>query len=144
MKKIALTSRLAAFGMALAVPALALAQTWPTSTTGTADTTYVDTWLNKGLQWLSQAITVVMVLMTLWFLINVFRYVMEKDAGKLAEKRKVMFNGLIGLFIAVSVWGIIRIAGNVFGTNNAATPNLVCPPGAEYNTYTKRCEVPRL
>ncbi len=144
MKKIALMSRLTAFGMALAVPVLALAQTWPTGSTGTPDTSYVDGWLNKGMQWLSQAITVVMVLMTLWFLINVFRYVMEKDAGKLAEKRKVMFNGLIGLFVAVSVWGIIKIAGNVFGTNNSQTPNLVCPPGTVINTFTQRCEVPRI
>lgn len=134
MKKIALTSRLAAFGMALAVPALTRAQ-------GSPNTGYIDTWLQTGLGWLSQAITVVMVLMTLWFLINVLRYVAEKDAGKLADRRNVMFQGLIGLFVAVSVWGIIRIAGNVFGTNNAQTPNLTCPPGTYLSQNTGRCEI---
>lgn len=141
MKKIALTSRLAAFGIAVAMPLITLAQ-WGGST-GSPDTNYVDTWINKATGWLSQAITVVMVLMTLWFLINVFRYVAEKEAGKLADRRKVMFQGLIGLFVAVSVWGIIKIAGNVFGTNNSTTPNLVCPPGSILNTQGTRCVLPQ-
>ncbi len=144
MKKIALKSTIASIGMAFAVPALALAQvTWPTSTTGTSDTSYVDNWISKATGWLSQSITIIMILMTLWFLINVFRYIAEKDPGKLAEKRKVMLNGLIGLFIAVSVWGIIKIAGNVFGTNNSQAPALVCPPGTEYNNVTKLCAIPQ-
>ncbi len=116
MKKIALIS----FGSAF-IPTLALAQNFRP--------TYVNQVISSGQSWLVTAITVIMALMTLWFLIGVFRYIAEKDPGKLADKRKVMLNGLIGLFVAVSVWGIIRIAGNVLGTNEAPQYDLTCPPG---------------
>lgn len=141
MKKSVLT----AFGIALVAPVVALAQqnpTWPSSTTtGTPDPGYVNSWIQTATSWLSQALTIIMVLMTLWFLIGVFRYIMEKDASKLAEKRKVMLNGMIGLFVAVSVWGIIKIAGGVFGTNNATATSIQCPPGTTLS-QTGRCEIP--
>ena len=133
MKKSALIS----FSTSLLVPALALAQT----TTGSPSTGYIDTWLTTGQTWLSRAITIIMVLMTVWFLINVFRYVAEKDPGKLADKRKTMLSGLIGLFIAVSVWGIINIAGKIFGTQNAPQQTIVCPPGTHLNTFTRLCDI---
>ena len=131
----------ASFGTALLVPALALAQFTPVTTTGTPNTAYVDTWLTKAIGWLSQSITIIMVLMTVWFLINVFRYVQEKDPGELKDKRKTMVSGLVGLFIAVSVWGIIQIAGSVFGTRNATTPGLTCPPGTQVDS-TGNCRIP--
>src|SRR3990167_8265305 len=39
-------------------------------------------------------------------------------AAKPEEWTKVMVAGLLGLFVMVSVWGIIRIAQNTFGVNN--------------------------
>lgn len=117
MKKSAFIS----FGLALVMPMMALAQI--------PNTAYVETWIGTASTWLSRAITIIMVLMTLWFLIGVFRYIAEKDASKLPERRKKMFNGLIGLFVAVSVWGIIAIAQNVFGTRNTNAPKMPCPPG---------------
>lgn len=116
MKKIALKS----FGLTLLMPLFAMAQNFD----------YPDKFIKKGTEWLTQAISVIMILMTVWFLINVFRYVAEKDPGKLADKRKTMLNGLIGLFIAVSVWGIIKIAQNVFNTDSNTQVQIVCPPGA--------------
>ena len=119
MKKTAIIS----FGTTLAMPLLALAQ----------NTGYIDGWISAGTRWLSTAITVIMVLMTLWFLISVFRYIAEKDPGKLKDRRKVMINGLIGLFVAVSVWGIISIARNTLGTTNSQAPGISCPPGTYWN-----------
>ena len=41
--------------------------------------------------------------------------------GHESEKgREVMIAGVIGLFVMVSIWGIIRIAQNTFGVGNAA------------------------
>ena len=125
MKKSALIS----FGTSLLMPALALAQ----------NTTYVDNWINKGAEWLGQAVTIIMVLLTVWFLISVFRYIAEKDAAKLKDKRKIMLNALIGLFIAVSVWGIIGVARRVLGTDNNNQQQIVCPPGS--TRINNRCEV---
>lgn len=127
MKKFA---PIASFALGLLVPIAAFAQNFQ----------YVDDWVDKGTEWLSSAITIIMVLLTVWFLISVFRYIAEKDPGKLKEKRQVMLNSLIGLFVAVSVWGIIRIAGRVFGTQNQNTPvQIVCPPGSRL--IAGRCEV---
>lgn len=119
MKKTALIS----FALSLFIPVgLVLAQ-------GSFNPSYPNQVINSGVGWLRTAITVIMVLMTLFFLINVFRYVAEKDPTKLKDRRKAMLAGLIGLFVAVSVWGIIRIAGNTLGTNNSAPVPLTCPPG---------------
>lgn len=138
-------SVLMAFGAALLAPALTLAQVVVTN--GTPQTGYIDTWIGKAVGWLSSAITIIMVLMTLWFLFGVFKYIAEKDASKLKERRTFMLNGLIGLFVAVSVWGIISIAGNVFGTKNSSAPSLACPPGTKLGavgtTDEGRCVIPR-
>ncbi len=102
--------------------AVALAQ-------GTPDFTYTNRVINQGSAYLTTAITILMVLMTVWFLITVFNFIREKDPVKIKDRRKQMINGLIGLFVAVAVWGIIAIARNVTGTNNSQTPNITCPPG---------------
>ncbi len=117
---------------ALLMPAMAFAQT--------ANFTYVNSWLNQGLYWLRLSITVIMILMTVFFLINVLRFIMNKDAGKTAELRQTMINGLIGLFVSVAVWGIISLAGNISGVNTTtSSPNVTCPPGLDYNTATGTC-----
>lgn len=122
MKKIPIISSVLSLGAALLVPAMAFAQNF--------QPTYINQVIKSGAGWLNTALTVIMVLMTLFFLISVFRYIAEKNPDELAKKRKVMLNGLIGLFIAVSVWGIVRIAGNIFGTSyNSGPVDTVCPPG---------------
>ena len=115
----------------LLLPAFAFAQ----------DFTYVNSWLTQGLTWLRLSITVITILMTVFFLYNVLRFIMNKDATKTADLRKAMINGLIGLFISVAVWGIIGLASRVTGVNNNASPNITCPPGLAYNTSTGTCGI---
>ncbi|HEY0979920.1 MAG TPA: hypothetical protein VGE18_00725 [Candidatus Paceibacterota bacterium] len=118
----------------MVIPAVALAQNF----------TYVNNWLNQALYWLRLAITVLMIAMTVFFLWGVLQFIMEKDPGKAAEKKKIMWNGLLGLFISVAVWGIIRIAGEVLDVdveNRDQTPGVTCPPGMEYSRDTGTCIV---
>jgi len=118
----------------LVIPAVALAQNF----------TYVNNWLNQALYWLRLAITVLMIAMTLFFLFGVFNFIREQDPGEAAKKKQIMWNGLIGLFISVAVWGIIRIAGNVIGVdvnNQNPTPDITCPPGMSYSRGTGTCVV---
>jgi hypothetical protein len=120
---------------ALLVPALALAQ-------GTPNFNYVNSWLNEALYWLRLSITIITILMTVFFLYNVLLFIINKDPGKTADLRKAMINGLIGLFISVAVWGIIRLAGSITGvdtTSSSQETTITCPPGLTYNTATSTC-----
>ncbi len=119
-------------GVAL-LPVVALAQNFNPS--------YPTSVINAGKSWLGTAITVIMVLMTFYFLVKVFQYIANKDAGKVAEKRGLMIQALIGLFIAVSVWGIIKIAGTIFGTNGVGPGTIQCPPGSHQNLVTGACDI---
>ena len=49
----------------------------------------------------------------------------ERDAGK-----QKMFWGIIGLFVLVSVWGIVLLLQDVVGVNG--TPNGLGPPGIPF------------
>ncbi|MCC6198678.1 hypothetical protein IT401_00460 [Candidatus Nomurabacteria bacterium] len=102
-----------------ALPALALAQ----------DFGYVDTAVSKFQQYLLWAVSILMIAMTVWFLWSVFRFIAAKDPKVAEERKHQVINGLIGLFLAVAVWGIIRIAQRVTGTQNSGTQSIVCPPG---------------
>jgi len=123
--------------LVILVPALALAQNF----------TYVNNWLNQGIYWLRLAITIFMFLMTFFFLFTGFQFISSKDANKQKDARSRMIQGMIGLFVAVAVWGIIRIAGNVLGINtadpNASRPvGITCPPGLVYSTLSGTCQRP--
>lgn len=120
-----------AFSFAFLMPVLALAQ----------NVTYINNWIGNIRYWLSQAVTLLMVAMTVWFLIAVFQYIRVSDPKEIADKKKVMINALIGLFVSVSVWGIIAILGNILGTNrtniNLGSPTTGCPVG--YTNVGGRC-----
>ena len=98
------------------------------------NTGYVQSWIDAATKWLGTAVVAIMVLLTIMFLVNIIRYVSEKDATKLKDRRKAMFNALIGLFVAVSVWGIIRLAGSILGTNGVTGQAGVCPAGMTYSS----------
>lgn len=115
-------------------PLVAVAQNRP-------DTSYIEFWIGNGKSWLNSAVVIIMVLMTVWFLIAVFRYIEEKDAKAAAEKKSAMIRALIGLFVAVSVWGIIGLIGRItgIGQGNAYNSQPTCPPGYSYDVAHKQC-----
>lgn len=126
---------------ALALPVLSAI---PVMVVNAQNFTYVNNWLNQALYWLRLSITVLMIAMTLFFLISVFRFIAEKDPKESEVKKKTMINGIIGLFVAVAVWGLIRIAGEVIGVdteNVKQTPGVTCPPGMTYDRGTGTCRV---
>lgn len=57
-------------------------------------------------------ILMLMVVATLFFIWGVVTYILKADKE---EGKKKIINGLIGLFIIVAFWGIIRIVRNTFG-----------------------------
>lgn len=64
-------------------------------------------------------IPIIIVVAVLYFLVAVFRYISEKDSKKQLEHRQTIIWGLIGLFVLVSVWGIVEILSNILGLGSA-------------------------
>lgn len=70
---------------------------------------------------LNRVIPILIVLALVAFFWGVVMYVWKRDAGAM----QVMAAGLIGLFVMVSVWGIVRIAQNTFGVANSGGPSSI-------------------
>ena len=109
-----------AFGIAF-TPALALAQVvQEQSLTG----------IVKFLKNVMDTATVLIVAAAaVFFLWNVFKYVMAggDEEGK-NDGRKGMIAGLIGIAIMVSLWGLVKILTNTFGTSATSGTAVTAPP----------------
>lgn len=54
------------------------------------------------------------------FLWGVVQYVINPDNEDKREKgRDIMIWGVIGLFVMISIWGLVAVLGNTFGVRNA-------------------------
>ena len=54
----------------------------------------------------------------LFFLWGVLKFIRASDSNKQAEAKKIIWAGLIGLFVMTSVWGIISIVSRTLGTGS--------------------------
>jgi hypothetical protein len=95
-----------AFSIALfSLPAVAFAQT-PTNLLGLIN--LVGTVLNA-------LIPILIALALVVFFWGLIQYIFKKGE----EGKNIMISGLVGLFIMVSIWGIIRLAQNTLGVSNS-------------------------
>ena len=53
-----------------------------------------------------------------WFILGIVQYVIAGNADKKEEARHKIVQGLIGLFIMLSVWGIIGVFQRTFQVGN--------------------------
>lgn len=89
--------------------------------------------------WLNRGVVILITVATLYFIWAVIQYIREKDATKMKDRQKQMTNGIIGLFVIVSVWGIISILGRTLGTDRGGVQTPPCPPGTFYEPASRRC-----
>lgn len=54
------------------------------------------------------------VLYTIW---GVIKYATAKESDDQAEGRRVIISGIIGLFVIVSIWGLVAVLNSTFGIN---------------------------
>jgi len=86
---------------------------------------YVGTALGQASGLLSNLITLLFGIAVIWFIWNVIRYSMSsEDEGK-KKAREQMIHGIIAIAVMVSIWGIVALLRNAFGTdsNNTAPTN---------------------
>lgn len=76
---------------------------------------------------LGSVLTILGLMMLVYFLIGVFKYVKDAgNAGAKGEAIKMITHGLIGLFVFISVWAIVNILLSSFvGSSGVSlTPDL--------------------
>ncbi len=122
MKKILTTGFFSLASFALALPAFAQQ--------GSPNTGQVDFFIAKIFEYARMGITFLMIAATLYFIWTVIQYITAKDADSRKEYRGKMVAGIVGLFVIVSVWGIVYFIGNTLGLGGGTSPySLPCPPG---------------
>ena len=75
------------------------------------------------------AVPIVFALAFIVFIYGIFQYFIQggHDEEKREAGRSLMLWGIIGFFIMVSVWGLVRILSGTFALNNTAPSYPVAP-----------------
>lgn len=76
------------------------------------------------------------------FMYGVIKYVIAGDVKDKEEGKKFLMWGLIGLFVMVSVWGIVALVSNTLGLENTVPQlqqNVFCEGGKKWDPVTQRC-----
>lgn len=90
--------------------------------------------------YLDQGVGILMTIATLFFIWTAILLIKEKDATKIKDKKENLKWAVVGLFVIVSVWGIIRLVQNSAGLNTRSdTIGVPCPPGQIYDFSRKSC-----
>jgi len=69
-------------------------------------------------------IPLIFALAFMFFLWGVFKFISANDPKTKQDAQKLVWWGIIGLFVMVSVWGIIRILGDTLGVDSTVVPAL--------------------
>ncbi|HEY4714975.1 MAG TPA: hypothetical protein VIH31_00505 [Candidatus Paceibacterota bacterium] len=72
-------------------------------------------------------IPILITLGIVYFIYGVIGYVTAKDEEKRTEARGTMIYGIIGLFVIVSIWGLIKFLGTATGVGQGGTNCLINP-----------------
>lgn len=59
-----------------------------------------------------------------WIIINIVRYLIVKGPEDRKEGGMRILYGIIGLFVIISIWGLVSVLQNSFGTTNTASQGI--------------------
>jgi len=110
MQKISLKKTVLSSIVAWALPMLAMAATF--------DSVLVQI---KG--WLTSIIGLLFILVTLYFIWGIIKYVMANgDEKKLTDGKQHMLWGIIGMAVMAAAWGIVKVIIDTFGVGGGTIP----------------------
>ena len=66
--------------------------------------------------WIKLALPLIISLAVVWFVYNVFRYTISGGEDEKKAAKEGMLMGVVGIFVMVSVWGLVGILQATFGT----------------------------
>lgn len=96
----------------------------------------VESILTKFNQILGVIIPILITFAVVYFIWGVIQYTVSTDEEAKKGARGKIIQGLIGLFVIISFWGIIRVVTNTFGVGPVQLQRneIPCIPGAgQYN-----------
>ena len=84
-------------------------------------------------QILAILIPVLITLAVVYFIWGVIQYTVSGDEEKKKSARGMIISGLIGLFVIIAFWGIIKVVTNTFGVTGEQldTSQIPCIPNAQ-------------
>jgi len=115
--------KILAAGAVFVSPLIALAQ---------VNTTYSgSSGLGGLLKWfsgiLSLAVPIIISIAVVWFIWSVFQYAIAANEEDKAKAKTHIIWGIVGLFIMVSVWGLVGILSSTFNLTNTGSSGPVIP-----------------
>lgn len=84
---------------------------------------------------LNLVIPIVVTLGVIYFIWAVIQYVTVKDEEERAKSRSHMIYGIIGLFVVVSIWGLIGFIGSTVGVGQGGSGIVPCVTDSDNNPY---------
>lgn len=70
---------------------------------------------------LNIVIPILITLAVIYVIAGVIKYVTASDNEKQAEGRTMIISGIVGLFVIVSIWGLVAVLNSTFGVNQGGT-----------------------
>lgn len=68
----------------------------------------------------------------LFFIYGVVKYVIAKNSDDKGEARSVIVRGLIGLFVILSIWGLVGVIQSTFGIGSGGDIDSSNIPGVDF------------
>jgi len=66
---------------------------------------------------LNRAVPFIISLAVVFFIYNVFMYVIKENEDDKTKAKNQMIWGIVGIFVMVSIWGLVAILQSTFGTS---------------------------
>jgi ABC-type branched-subunit amino acid transport system permease subunit len=82
---------------------------------------------------INQIIPILIAAALAYFIYGVIKFVIAVDADAKADARKIVVGGIIGLFVIVSIWGLVGVIQSSFGVGTGSTLNANQIPGVNLN-----------
>jgi len=81
--------------------------------------------------WLDLALPLLIGAAVVWVSYGAFKYIRTDDANAREEARGTVVYGIIGLFVMVSIWGLVGVLSGTFSVtgNVGSVPNIPNIPG---------------
>lgn len=67
-------------------------------------------------------IPIFIALIVVYFIWGLIKYVQGGDDEKMKEARSTMIHGVIAIFVAVAIWGLVGLLRNITGANQTSIP----------------------